>query len=102
MPRFYPENGDCNANIQGSNEGALYPQMLTKNTVLSYWRKTLCRPVPLYYDGEVQVKKLLGYKFSLREDVYDRYKNKTADCYKGSNLPDGLSDLSKCFYGTSE
>ena len=76
--------------------------MLTKQSVLSYWRKTLCRPVPLHFDGEVQMGKLLGYKFRLREDVFDRSKNKSADCYKGPNLPDGLSDLSKCFYGSYE
>jgi hypothetical protein len=102
VPRFHPEKGDCDASIKGSNEGALYPQMLTKNSVLSYWRKTLCRAVPLYFDSEVQIGKLLGYKFRLREDVYDRFKNVTADCYKGSNLPDGLSDLSKCFFGLYE
>lgn len=100
VPRFYPEKGECDASIVGSNEGALYPQKLNKKSVLLYWRPTLCRAVPLYYNGEVQMERLLGYKFSLREDVYDRFQNETADCYKGSNLPDGLSDLSKCFFGS--
>jgi CD36 family len=67
VPRFYPERGDCNADIQGSNEGALFPQLVTKNTVLLYWRKSLCRAVPLYFNSEVQVGKLKGYKFNLRE-----------------------------------
>ena len=104
VPRFFPENGDCNASFEGGSEGALYPQMITKQTKLFYWRKTLCRSVPLYFDSEVQMGKLKGYKFVLRDDVYDRLENRTLDCYKGSDkendLPDGLSDLSKCFFGS--
>lgn len=99
VPRFYPEHGDCNANIEGSSEGALYPQLITKDTVLWYFRKTLCRAVPLNFDSEVQWGNLKAYKFVLRENVYDRFANRTADCYKGSDLPDGLSDVSKCFFG---
>lgn len=102
VPNFYPERGDCNANLEGSNEGALFPQLVTKETVLLYWRKTLCRAVPLHFDKEVQVGQLKGYKFMLRENVYDRSENETADCFKGSNLPDGLSDLSRCFFSTYE
>lgn len=99
VPRFHPEHGDCDANIQGSSEGALYPQLITKETVLWYWRKTLCRSVPLYFDREVQLGKLRAFKFVLRDDVYDRFENLTADCYKGDNLADGFSDVSKCFFG---
>lgn len=102
VPRFYPENGDCNANIEGSSEGALFPQLITNETVLWYWRKTLCRPVPLHYDSKVQVGKLKAFKFILRDDVYDRFENATADCYKGTDLPDGLSDVSKCFFGMND
>lgn len=98
VPRFYPEYGDCNASIEGSSEGALFPQMCTKDTVLWYWRKTLCRIAPLHFDSEVQLGNLKAYKYILRDDVYDRFENRTADCYKGSELPDGLSDLSKCFF----
>lgn len=102
VPRFNPEYGDCNASIEGSSEGALYPQLSTNETILWYWRKTLCRSVPLYFDSEVQHGKLKAYKFILKDDVYDRFANRTADCYKGSDLPDGLSDVSKCFFGVYE
>lgn len=99
VPRFYPENGDCNAQVIGSSEGALFPQLIQKDSVLWYFRRTLCRAAPLYYDSELQLGKLKAYKFILRDDVYDRFENRTADCYKGSDLPDGLSDVSKCFFG---
>jgi hypothetical protein len=99
VPGFYPENGDCNANLEGSTEGAIYSQPVRKNSTILYWRKSLCRVVPLYFDEEVDWDRLKSYKFVLREDVFDRFENESLDCYKGSNLPDGLTDVSKCYFG---
>lgn len=101
VPRFNVEYGDCNASIVGSTEGALYNTHLTKESIIWYWRKPLCRQVPLYFEKEVQKGAFLAYKYELREDSYDRSNNLTADCYKGFSevLPDGLSDVSKCFFG---
>jgi hypothetical protein len=99
VPRFYPEYNECNASLVGSTEGSIYPVKCQKDTVLWYWRKTLCRPVPLHFEDEMMVGGLKAYKYLLRSDVFDRLQNKTADCYKGDNLPNGLSDLSKCFFG---
>lgn len=98
---FYTEFGDCNATLQGATEGALYPMKIQKRDVLWYWRKTLCRPVPLHFKNELFHHSLKAYKFVLEFNVFDRLKNRTADCYQGPdrNLPDGLSDLSRCFYG---
>lgn len=47
--------------------------------------------------------KLLGYKYELPDDAFDRTPDDEdhKDCYKGqlkNDLPDGLSDLSKCFH----
>lgn len=99
VPGFNPKQ-ECYAYLNKSSEGALYPQGITKSTILWYFRKTLCRPVPLFYEGEIQRDPLVGYKFALKGDTYDRKKNLTADCYKGfiTILPDGLSDMSKCYY----
>lgn len=69
--------------------------------MLWYWRKPLCRQVPLYFEKKVQKGPFEAYKYILREDVYDRI-NETEDCYRGffeTELPSGVSDLSKCFYG---
>jgi scavenger receptor class B, member 1 len=101
VPGFFPEKGDCFATIANSTEGAIYPQYLTKNSVLEYWRKSLCRKVPLYFEKEVERDSLTLYKYTLPPNVYDRYDNLTADCYKGMSktLPDGLTDISKCFMG---
>lgn len=101
VPGFNPEYGDCNASIVGSTEGALYNTHLTKNSVIWYWRKSLCRQVPLHFEKEVQKGAFLAYKYELRENVFDRTSNLTTDCFKGfyEVLPDGLSDVSKCFFG---
>lgn len=101
VPRFNVANGECNASIIGSSEGALYKTHLNEQSVLWYWRKALCRQVPLYFEKKVQKGSFEANKYVLLENVYDRSENLTEDCYKGfyEILPDGLSDVSKCFYG---
>ncbi|CAO1322116.1 unnamed protein product [Diamesa tonsa] len=100
VPGFYPEQGDCFASLVNSTEGALYPQFMNKETVLWYWRKTLCRAVPLYFKKEVKLGSIVGYKYVLKDDTFDRLQNVSQDCYKGNNVfPSGLSDLSKCYFG---
>lgn len=101
VPGFYTEEGDCNASIVGSTEGALYNTHLTKDSVIWYWRRALCRQVPLHFEKDVQKGAFAAFEYELRENVYDRTENLTADCFKGFRdiLPDGLSDVSKCFYG---
>lgn len=85
----------------GSSEGALYKTNLTEKTVMWYWRKALCRQVPLYFEKKIQKGPFLANKYVLLENVYDRLNESDNDCYKGNkqNLPNGLSDLSKCYYG---
>lgn len=99
VPRFYTEYGDCNASLVGATEGSMYPSNIHKDDILWYWRKTLCRPVPLHFDEELTHKDLKAYKYILKFDTFDRCENETADCYKGNNLPNGLTDLSRCFFG---
>lgn len=101
VPGFDVEHSECNASIVGSTEGALYKTRLTEESVLWYWRKPLCRQVPLYFEEKVQKGPFEAYKYVLRENAYDRYENLTHDCFKGFNtrLPNGLSDVSKCFFG---
>lgn len=101
MPRYNLEDGDCDATIVNSSEGAFYNTHLTHDSVIWYWRKAICRPVPLHFAHEVQKGSLLAYKYDLRENVYDRLNDSAQDCYKGlfHYLPDGLTDVSKCYYG---
>lgn len=102
VPGFNTRRGDCSASIVNSTEGALYNTKLTHSSVLWYWRKALCRQVPLYFAEEIQKDSLLTYKYELQPNVYDRLNNtEEEDCFKGvfHPLPDGLTDVSRCFYG---
>lgn len=101
VPGFDVAYGDCNATVVGSSEGALYKTNLTEHSVMWYWRKALCRQVPLYFEKKVQKGSFLANKYVLLENVYDRFNDSESDCYKGreKELPDGLSDLSKCYFG---
>lgn len=101
VPGFHVDRGDCDATIINSTEGVSYGQHVTQDTVVWYWRRTLCRPIPLYFTKEVKMGSLKAYRYELRVDAYDRSPNSSADCYKGfvDELPSGLSDVSKCFFG---
>lgn len=103
VPGYKLEEGDCNASLINSTEGVVYPQGLTKNSTLVYWRKSICRPAFLNFEKTIKINNLEAYKYTLRKDVYDRSENSTADCYKGFDedkpLPNGISDVSKCYFG---
>ncbi|XP_031632460.1 lysosome membrane protein 2-like [Contarinia nasturtii] len=98
VPGF--QSSKCNASIVGSTEGALYKNRLDEDSVLWYWRKSLCRQVPLYFEKNMTEGSFDAKKYVLRENVYDRFENETEDCYKGfvDRLPNGFSDVSKCFF----
>lgn len=101
VPGFSLQYGDCNASIVGSSEGAQYRMNLNDSTIMWYWRKALCRQVPLFFEKTVEKGLFTAYKYVLNENVYDRFNDSATDCYKGpaEPLPDGLSDLSKCYFG---
>ncbi|GBP24806.1 hypothetical protein EVAR_14139_1 [Eumeta japonica] len=42
----------CPDRIFGSTEGVLYRQRMTKDDVLLYWRKSVCKLMPLYFDND--------------------------------------------------
>uniref|UniRef100_A0A1B0DID4 Uncharacterized protein n=1 Tax=Phlebotomus papatasi TaxID=29031 RepID=A0A1B0DID4_PHLPP len=102
VPGFRPEIGECYATIENSTEGLFYPQRLTDESVLMYWRKTICRPSYLYYTEDVTVNGVTGKKYVLPDSTYDRTQPLEEDCYRGEDgaeYPDGLSDASKCYHG---
>ncbi|XP_068081088.1 scavenger receptor class B member 1 isoform X2 [Anabrus simplex] len=101
-PRFgYWSDERCDA-VQGATEGVSYPQFLTRNDSLLYFRKTICRITPIYYVGDVVKEGMDAFRFELPDDIYDRYEDPEGDCFAGEYsepLPSGLSDLSPCYYG---
>uniref|UniRef100_A0A2A4JYP1 Scavenger receptor class B member 1 n=1 Tax=Heliothis virescens TaxID=7102 RepID=A0A2A4JYP1_HELVI len=96
LPGFDPDV--CPDRIFGSTEGVMYAQRLTKQDVLKYWRKTVCKLMPLYFDSELTMHNVPLYRYNLSESVFDRVTNGT-DCYDTDpSLHPGLSDASKCYF----
>ncbi|KAL3270704.1 hypothetical protein HHI36_021232 [Cryptolaemus montrouzieri] len=98
---YLPGHGSsCQDKIMNSTEGVAYPQYLTKNSSLRYWRKTMCKVTTLYFDSEQEWKYgINSYKFWLPNNTFDRTQPEEKDCYRSeSALPNGLSDISKCYF----
>ncbi|CAH0699547.1 unnamed protein product [Spodoptera exigua] len=96
IPGFDPDV--CPDRIFGSTEGVMYAQRLTKQDVLQYWRKTVCKLMPLYFDSELTMFDVPLYRYNLSESAFDRVTNGT-DCYDTvPSLHPGLSDTSKCYF----
>ncbi|KAJ8916567.1 hypothetical protein NQ315_000211 [Exocentrus adspersus] len=92
--------GRCLDKITNSTEGVSYPQYLTRNDTLRYWRKTLCKVGYLYYSGDEKMYGLDAFKYDLTPSTYDRTTPSYDDCYQGiPKLPNGLADVSACYYG---
>ncbi|XP_037052523.1 platelet glycoprotein 4-like [Bradysia coprophila] len=100
VPGYNVKRGDCYASVANSSEGVAYRQRVTKEDVLTFWRRALCRKVDLHFEKELLIHDVLSYKYTLGPDVYDRNPNNETDCYKGAygDLPNGLTDVSKCYY----
>ncbi|CAG4949589.1 unnamed protein product [Parnassius apollo] len=97
MPGFNPDV--CPDRLFGSTEGVMYHQYLTRQDVLLYWRKSVCKLMPLYFESEIVIDNVPVYRYNLSEIVFERVTNGT-DCYDTvPSLPSGLSDASKCYYG---
>lgn len=96
LPGYDPD--ECPDRIFGSTEGVMYAQRLQKDDVLLYWRKTVCKLMPLYFDSELTSDYVNLYRYNLSESAFERVKNGT-DCYDTDpSLPAGLSDASKCYF----
>nr|CAI5846188.1 unnamed protein product [Callosobruchus analis] len=100
---WIPNRGSrCHDKVVNSSEGVSYPQFLTKNDTLRYWRKTLCKVGKLDYEREIEKYGVTAYKYTLVPTTYDRTAPEEDDCYKGEPaLPNGLSDVSVCYFDTA-
>ncbi|CAK1546464.1 unnamed protein product [Leptosia nina] len=89
----------CPDTLTGSTEGVMYHQKLSKDDVLMYLRKSICRAMPLHFDKEVVIDNVPVYRYNLSEAAFDRITNGT-DCYDAyPSLPNGISDTSRCYDG---
>ncbi|XP_047513582.1 lysosome membrane protein 2-like isoform X1 [Pieris napi] len=86
----------CPDTLTGSTEGVMYHQRLSKDDVLLYLRKSVCRAMPLSFDQEVIIDNVPVYRYNLSDHAFDRING--TDCYDSKpSLPNGFSDTSKCY-----
>jgi hypothetical protein len=88
---FWNEDPYCNM-VNGS-DGALFPPFVSKEKRLDLFSPELCRSLYLEYEGETEIKGLVGYRFTLPKSVLeDPRKNEANRCF----CTDPGNDLEKC------
>ncbi|XP_017781148.1 PREDICTED: scavenger receptor class B member 1-like isoform X2 [Nicrophorus vespilloides] len=96
---YLPNYKKCKDTLVNSTEGVTYSQYLTKKSVLRYWRKTICKVMELNYESDVVREGLAAYRYVVPASTFNRTYPPEDDCYKGTySLPNGLTDLSACFF----
>jgi len=91
----------CN-NISGASDGTKFNSLIQKNQTLKFFRKSMCRPMPLEKVGEEVVSGLHGYRYHFKTNALDNGEvNPDNKCYcrKKICLPYGLIDVTQCYYG---
>lgn len=91
----------CNT-LTDSYEGLMFPSNLPMNSSISIYKKIFCRTLRLYHKKSVMMDSgLLGYEYELPFGALS-CKDPKNECYcpkNGPCLPDGLTDVSPCYYG---
>lgn len=114
LPHF--SNPKCQVPFKNASEGLCYPQMITKKSKLSFWKKTVCKQSDIRYvrecliitsqgvfsyfgfTGDESRYGINGYRFELANWTYNREGDQ--DCFAGQpKLPDGIADASPCYWG---
>ncbi|XP_052133208.1 protein peste-like, partial [Frankliniella occidentalis] len=105
LPHWRREEGDgpttC-SNVQLASDATKFPSYIQPNQTLSFFRKSMCRSMPMVRVGEGTNSGMDGYLYHFVEDALDNGKvNKDNKCFcrNGKCLPDGLIDVTDCYYG---
>ncbi|KAK6644987.1 hypothetical protein RUM43_001263 [Polyplax serrata] len=89
--------------VNDSSDGTKFPSFIHPNDSLLFYRKSMCRSMPLVRKGnETSRNGLKGYQYHFQENALDNgafnEKNKCF-CRNGKCLPRGLIDVTDCYYG---
>lgn len=89
------------SNVQYASDGTKFQGKVTKNDSLLFFRKSLCRAAPLIPTDEGIKSGIAAYKYTFPEHMLDNGKHLKENkcfCRKGFCLPEGLIDVSDCYY----
>ncbi|XP_063220309.1 scavenger receptor class B member 1-like isoform X2 [Bacillus rossius redtenbacheri] len=94
--------GKC-ALINGTSDSTKFPSLIDANDTLIFFRKSVCRPMPLVRDGELTNKNgLMTYRYKFAPNSLDNGVHNPENkcfCRKGRCLKEGLIDVTECYYG---
>ncbi|XP_046403666.1 scavenger receptor class B member 1-like isoform X2 [Ischnura elegans] len=89
--------------VVGTYDGILYPQNLGRDSLISVYRDAFCRPMVLEYLKDVTIgRDLPALRFQpLPGFLNSSHPENSCLCKKDKDkcLPDGLSDMSPCYFG---
>ncbi|XP_043477908.1 scavenger receptor class B member 1-like isoform X1 [Leptopilina heterotoma] len=103
-------NGDVNlpqwqgkcANVNGASDGTKFPSYIEPNDTLLFFRKSLCRSANMVRVGEKTIGGLHTYQYKFKDNELDNgihNPDNACFCRKGRCLPEGLIDVTDCYYG---
>ncbi|XP_048003958.1 scavenger receptor class B member 1-like isoform X1 [Leguminivora glycinivorella] len=90
------------SNVQGASDGTKFRGGVTRNESLLFFRKSLCRAAPLIPVEEGVKSGLKAYMYTFPEHLFDNGKHIPENkcfCRNGNCLPEGLIDVTECYYG---
>ncbi|XP_041970345.1 scavenger receptor class B member 1-like isoform X2 [Aricia agestis] len=90
------------SNVQNASDGTKFKGDIGENETVLFFRKSLCRAAPLIRTGEGVKNGIEVYKFTFPEHMLDNGKHIEENkcfCREGKCLPEGLIDVTDCYYG---
>ncbi|CAH0404434.1 unnamed protein product [Chilo suppressalis] len=101
-PNLPQWKGEHCSNVRGSSDGTKFKGALDRNESVLFFRKSLCRAAPLIPVEEGTRSGLRAYKYIFPDNMLDNGKyveENKCFCREGKCLPDGLIDVTDCYYG---
>ncbi|XP_034827680.1 lysosome membrane protein 2-like isoform X1 [Maniola hyperantus] len=95
-------DGKYCSNVQNASDGTKFQGAVSRNETVLFYRKSLCRAAPLIPVEESIKNGMKAYKYVFPEHMLDngKYNEKNkCFCRHGKCLPEGLIDVTDCYYG---
>ncbi|XP_039751840.1 scavenger receptor class B member 1-like isoform X2 [Pararge aegeria] len=90
------------SNVQNASDGTKFQGAVSRNQTVLFYRKSLCRAAPLIPVEEGVKNGMKAYKYVFPEHMLDNgklYEENKCFCRHGKCLPEGLIDVTDCYYG---
>nr|QRG28739.1 scavenger receptor class B member 1 [Antheraea pernyi] len=90
------------SNVQNASDGTKFQGGVGRNDTILFYRKSLCRSATLRPVEEGVKSGMSAYRYTFSEHMLDNGKyleENKCFCREGVCLPDGLIDVTDCYYG---